>query len=157
MSGECYLTQEGYEKLIKELDYLKTTRRREIAQAIAQARAFGDLKENAEYAAAKDDQAHNEKRISDLESKLSQVRIIDNENMKSDEVLIGAAVLLKDMDTDEELKYTLVSEMEANYEEGKISIASPVGKALLNHKVGQVVDIQIPAGTLRYKILQISR
>lgn len=157
MSGEYYFTQEGYEKLIKELEHLKTTRRREIAKEIAKARSFGDLKENAEYAAAKDDQAHNEKRISDLEIKLSQARIIDNENMKSDEVLIGATVLLKDMDTDEELKYTLVSEMEANYEEGKISIASPVGKALLNHKVGQVVDINIPAGVLRYKVLQISR
>jgi len=152
-----YLTKEGYQKLSEELDFLKTTRRREISSEIGRARGFGDLSENAEYDAAKDAQAHNEKKISELEAKLAHAQIIDNDNMPTDEVLIGAKVSLKDLDTDEEIEYTLVSEMESNYDENKISITSPVGAGLLNHKLGEEVDIAIPAGKLRYKILKISR
>lgn len=155
--GDLYLTREGYEKLSKELEFLKTVRRRELAQEIAKARAFGDLSENAEYDAAKDAQALNEKKIGELEYKLSRARILDNENMANDEVLIGAKVSLQDLDTSEELEYTLVSEEEADYSQGKISVSSPVGKGLLNHKVNEELDITIPAGILRYKILKISR
>jgi len=152
-----YLTKEGYQKLSEELDYLKTTRRREISNEIGRARGFGDISENAEYDAAKDAQAHNEKKISELENKLAHAQIIDNDKMAKDEVLVGAKVALKDLDTDEEIEYILVSEMESNYDENKISITSPVGAGLLNHKLGEEVDITIPAGKLRYKILKISR
>ena len=155
--AEVYLTRSGFEKLRDELEKLKTTERRKIAKAIQEARLQGDISENAEYDAAKDAQAHNEKRISDLESNLAQVRLIENENIPSDKVFIGAHVKLKDMDTDEELKYFLVSQEESNYEENKISVSSPVGKGLLGHKEGDIVDIKVPAGSLRYKILKITR
>jgi transcription elongation factor GreA len=156
MSGDIYLTQEGYEKLVNELEYLKTTKRRMLAKAIGEARSYGDISENAEYDAAKDAQGHNEKEISELEDKLARVRILDK-NITNDEVLIGATVKLLDMDTQEELEYTLVSELEADYNQGKISVSSPVGSGLLGYKVNQIAEIKIPAGTLKYKIIQISR
>lgn len=156
-SADFYLTQEGYEKLIKELDFLQTVRRRQLSKEIEKARAFGDLSENAEYDAAKDAQASNEKKIAELNFKLSQARIIEHENISNDEVLIGAKVSLKDLDSGEELEYTLVSEVEADYAQGKISVSSPVGKGLLNHKVNEVAEIKIPAGILKYKIVKISR
>jgi transcription elongation factor GreA len=156
-SADFYLTQEGYQKLVQELEYLKTVRRREISREIEKARGFGDLSENAEYDAAKDAQAHNEKKVNELSFKLAHARIIDNEHMASDEVLIGAKVSLKDLDTGEELEYTLVSEMEADYSQGKISVSSPVGKGLLNHKENEEIEIKIPAGILRYKIVKITR
>ncbi len=156
MSGEIYMTQEGYEKLVNELEYLKTTKRRALAKAIGEARAYGDISENAEYDAAKDAQAHNEKDIAELEDKLARVRILDK-NISKDEVLIGARVKLLDLDTQEELEYLLVSELEANYEEGKISVTSPVGAGLLGHKKNEIAQIKIPAGVLKYKIVDISR
>ena len=156
MSGDIYLTQEGYEKLVNELEYLKTTKRRALATAIGEARAYGDISENAEYDAAKDAQGHNEKEITELEDKLARVRILDK-NIPKDEVLIGAKVKLLDMDTQEELEYTLVSELEADYNQGKISVSSPVGAGLLGHKVNQIAEIKIPAGTLKYKIIEITR
>ena len=156
MSGEIYLTQEGYEKLINELEYLKTVKRRQLSRAVGEARSHGDISENAEYDAAKDAQAANEKQIMELEDKLAQVRILDK-NIPSDEVLIGATVKLKDMDTDEELEYTLVSELEADYNQGKISVSSPVGQGLLGHKENDIAEIKIPAGILKYKIIKISR
>ncbi len=156
-AGDLYLTQDGYDKLIKELGYLKNVRRKELSREIEKARGYGDLSENAEYDAAKDAQAMNEKRVAELESKLSRARILDNEKITSDEVLIGAKVSLKDLDTAEELEYTLVSEEEADYSQGKISVSSPVGNGLLNHKVNEEVEIKIPAGILKYKIVKISR
>ena len=156
MPGEIYLTQEGYEKLISELDYLKTVKRRQLAKAVGEARAHGDISENAEYDAAKDAQGHNEKEIAELEEKLSRVRILDKD-IPQDQVLIGAKVKLIDMDTEEEMEYTLVSELEADYNQNKISINSPVGEGLLGHKQGQIVDINVPAGKLKYKIIKISR
>lgn len=155
--AEVYLTKAGYEKLTKELERLKTTERHRISKAIGEARLQGDISENAEYDAAKDAQAHCESRIADLESKLVSVRIIENENIPSDKVFIGAIVSLKDMGTKETLKYTLVSPEEANYDEGKISIFSPIGKALLGHKENDEVDIKVPAGALKYKIVKIER
>lgn len=155
--SEIYLTKKGYQKLAEELEHLKTTKRRELSKAIGLARAQGDISENAEYDAAKDAQGMNEKRISELENKLAGARILDDHEMSSDEVLIGAIVKLKDMDTEEELEYMLVSGEEADYNQNKISIASPVGSSLLNHKVNDVVEIKIPAGILKYKILAIRR
>ncbi len=155
--GDIYLSPEGYEKLRKELEHLKTTKRRQLSKAIGEARAHGDISENAEYDAAKEAQGLNEKKISELEDKVSRAKILDNESMSKDEVLIGATVKLKDMNSGEELKYMLVSEEEADYAQGKISVTSPVGSGLLNHKEKEVVDIKIPAGTLKYKILKITR
>lgn len=154
---DIYLTQGGYEKLIQELEYLRNVKRKKISEAIAQARAQGDISENAEYDAAKDAQALNEQRISELEDKLARARIIDNEDINSDEALLGAKVKLKDLDTEEEIEYLLVSELEADYDSGKISVTSPVGKGLLGHKKGEEVEIKIPAGVLRYKILEVTR
>jgi transcription elongation factor GreA len=152
-----YLTRSGYEKLMKELEYLRKDKRRQLSKAIGEARAHGDLGENAEYDAAKEAQGLNEKRIAELEYKLSHARILDDEIISKDEVLIGAIVTLRDLDSQEVLEYTLVSEVEADYEEGKISTTSPVGAALLNHKEKDVVEIKVPAGVLKYEIVKITR
>lgn len=154
---EVYLTRDGYDKLMQELDFLKKEKRKQLSRAVGEARAHGDIGENAEYDAAKEAQGLNEKRIAELEDKLACARIIENEDMSADEVLIGARVEIEDLDTGDPIRYTLVSEAEADYEESKISIASPVGSALLNHKEGDIVEINVPAGVLRYKILKISR
>lgn len=157
MSGESYLSREGFDKLVQELEYLKTTKRRDISKEIAKARAHGDLKENAEYDAARNEQAMNEKKIAELEYKLSLAKIIDESKIEKDKVLIGAKVKLLDLDTEEEVEYQFVSELESDYTQNKISITSPIGKGLLGHKKDEVVEIKIPAGVLKYKILEISR
>ena len=155
--GDVYLSREGYEKLREELELLKTVRRREISRAIGEARAHGDLSENAEYDAAKDAQAHNEKRVFELEQTLSHARILEDENITADQVLIGATVRLQDLDSGEEFDYTFVSEEEADFGQNKISITSPVGSGLLGHKENESVEIKVPAGILRYKVIKISR
>ena len=157
MAGETYLSRAGFEKLRKELENLKTVERRRISKAIGEARLQGDISENAEYDAAKDAQAHCEARIAELEGKLANVRIIEDQNIPSDKVYIGAAVHLKDLDSGEELKYVMVSPEEANYEESKLSIFSPIGKGLIGRKVGEAVSIKVPAGILKYKVLKIER
>jgi len=154
---DVYLTRAGYEKLIEELNFLKTEKRRQLSKAVGEARAHGDISENAEYDAAKDAQGLNEKRINDLETKLAMARIIENENIPNDEILIGATVTLKDIDSQEILEYILVSETEADYTQGKVSVNSPVGAALLSHKEKDIVEINVPAGVLKYEILKISR
>ena len=154
---DTYLTKDGHRKLLEKLEYLKTAKRRKLSKAVGEARAHGDISENAEYDAAKEAQALNEKKIAELEEKLSRARILDDEDISKDEVLIGATVRLKDLDSGEDLEYTLVAQVEANYEEGKISVNSPIGEGLLGHKEGEELQIKIPAGTLRYKILKISR
>lgn len=156
MNGEIYLTRQGYEKLVEELEYLKTVKRREISRAVGEARSHGDISENAEYDAAKDAQGHNEKQIVELEEKLSRVRILDGD-IPQDQVLIGAIVKLEDADSGEEMEYTLVSELEADYNQNKISVTSPVGAGLLGRKEGEIAEIKVPAGVLRYKIIKISR
>ena len=157
MGGGSHLTREGYEKLRKELEQLKTVKRREISKAIGLARAHGDISENAEYDAAKDAQGLNEKKIAELEHKLATAQMIDEDNMSKDEVLIGATVKLKDLKGDRDITYTIVSEEEADFSEGKISISSPVGSGLMNHKKGDMVEITVPAGVLKYRILSIDR
>lgn len=155
--SDIYLTRSGYEKLANELESLKMVKRKQLSKAIGEARSHGDISENAEYDAAKDAQGLNEKHIAELEGKLARARIINEEDMATDEVLIGARVKMRDMDTEESLEYTLVSEEEADYNEGKISISSPIGAALLNHKEKDIVEIKVPAGVLRYEILKIER
>jgi len=151
------LTREGRDKIVVELEKLKGEKRREIAKDLAEARAHGDLSENAEYDAAKEAQAFNEKRIAGLEGILARARILDEANIPKDEALLGATIKLKDQSSGEEFNYMLVAEEEADFEENKISISSPVGKAILGHKVGDVIKISVPAGTLVYKVVLISR
>ena len=157
MSDRVIMTREGYEKLKKELEYLKATKRREIADDIAKARAFGDLKENAEYDAAKNSQAMNERKIADIEEKLQHIQILDEAKISKDQVFIGASVLLKDLKNQDEFTYKIVPQDEANFDEGKISVTSPIAKGLLGLKVGDTAEIKIPAGVLKYKVLEISR
>ena len=155
--SEIYLTSQGAERLKKELEHLKTVRRRELSKAVEKARLHGDLRENADYDAAKEALALNEERIRVLENNLAQARIIDDTDVPKDKAFIGATVTLKELESNEEIQYTLVSELEADFSQGRISITSPVGKAILGHKVSDVVEIEAPVGILRYKILKITR
>jgi transcription elongation factor GreA len=157
MSEGTFLTKQGFEKLKEELKVLKTEKRREIASALEKARQMGDLSENAEWDSAKQAQSINEKRIADLEAKLATARIIDQESIATDKAYIGATLKLVDIESKEELAYKLVTEDEANFSEGKISISSPVGRALLGSKKGDIVNIKIPAGFLKYKVMDITR
>ncbi|HDP16457.1 MAG TPA: transcription elongation factor GreA [Candidatus Omnitrophica bacterium] len=157
MSKGTFLTKKGFEKLQKELAELKGRRRREIASSLEKARLLGDLSENAEYDSAKQAQAVNEKRIHELEIKLATARIIEGESISTDKAYIGATVKIRDLDSDEEIVYKLVAEDEADFGAGKISISSPVGNSLLGKKKGEIANIKIPAGELRYKIIDITR
>jgi transcription elongation factor GreA len=157
MSEGTFLTREGCDRLKEELKILKTVKRKEIANALDKARQLGDLSENAEYDSAKQSQAINEKRIRELEEKILTARILDNKSTSSDKAYIGAKLKLIDIDSKEDIDYMLVTEDVADYAEGKISISSPVGKALLGCKIGDIVNVKVPAGTLRYKITGISR
>ncbi|MBF0216542.1 MAG: transcription elongation factor GreA [Candidatus Omnitrophica bacterium] len=155
--GIISLSREGYDKLRDKLNYLKGKKRMEIAGDLDRARSLGDLSENAEYDAAKEAQAHNEKQISDLEDTISRARILDDSKMSKDEALIGATVKVKDIKSGDEYDYMLVSEEESDFDLDRISVTSPVGKALLGHKVGDRIEIKVPAGSLVYQIVNISR
>lgn len=157
MEDKVILSQEGYDKLKDELKYLLKTKRPEASEAMKAARAHGDLSENAEFDAAKNEQAIVEARIADLQEKLANARIIDESQMSTDQVFIGAKVTLFDCEFDEEIEYWIVGAEEADLAKNKISINSAVAKALLGKKVGDVVDAKIPAGTVQYKILKIER
>jgi len=154
---KIHLTREAYQKIKEEIDFLKTGKRKQLSKEIGEAREKGDISENAEYDAAKEAQGMNEKKIHELEQKLSRAEILDESRIPKDIVSIGSKVKLRDLDSGEEENYQLVSEMEANYAEGKISIASPIGKGLLGFKKDEIVEIKIPAGVLKYKIVAISR
>jgi transcription elongation factor GreA len=151
------ITREGHKKLKKDLERLKRVDRPKILKEIERARAHGDISENAEYEAAKHAQGLLEARISDLESKFARSRIVDEDEMDADTVLLGAVVRLKDINRNKELRYTIVSDVEADFKSGKISNSSPVGRGLLGAKVGQTVEIDVPAGKLKYEVLEISR
>jgi len=151
-----HLTRQGYEKLVHELEDLKN-KRKELSQAIEHARSLGDLRENAEYHAAKEAMAHNETRINELEDKLSRVDIIDDVEIDASKAYIGATISLLDLETEDEIEYTLVGPDEADPVQGLISTTSPVGKALLGHAVGDEIVISVPAGDLKYKITKIRR
>jgi transcription elongation factor GreA len=155
--SEVYLSREGYHKLQDELKELKDTERPIVRQSLQRAREFGDLSENAEYAAAKERLLFLERRINSLEETLSRVRLLENEAIPDDKVYIGATVDMIDLKSDRELQYTLVAPEEADFDVGKISTVSPIGKGLLGHAEGEEVEIQVPAGTLNYKIVKISR
>jgi len=150
-----YLTRERLLEIEKELNDLKTRGRKEMAERIAEARSYGDLSENAEYDAAKDAQGLLELKISKLEEMLSRARIIDKSKLPKDEVTILSTVTVKNLKTDKIFKYTLVSPEEANLSEGKISLTSPVGKAFMGRKKGEIVDAKVPAGVIKFEILEI--
>jgi transcription elongation factor GreA len=154
--SSVYLTQEGLEKLKSELNVLKSVGRVEAAKAIAEARAQGDLSENAEYDAAKDAQGHLEKKISELENTLANARIIDASKIDTSKVTILSKVELKNIKMKKNVTYLLVSEAEANIKEGKISVASPIGKAILGKKKGDKVQVMAPNGAIYLEIVKIS-
>ncbi|MEC7226551.1 MAG: transcription elongation factor GreA [Candidatus Latescibacterota bacterium] len=155
--SEVYLSRDGYAKLKEELKELKETERPTVRQALQRAREFGDLSENAEYAAAKERLMFLEQRISRLEDTLSRATLLENEAIPEDKVYIGATVELVDLKRDRELTYMLVAPEEADFEAGKISTTSPIGKGLLGHSEGEEVEIKVPAGVLNYRIVKISR
>ncbi|MEM6764673.1 MAG: transcription elongation factor GreA [Bacteroidota bacterium] len=157
MSETTYLTKEGYEKLRQELADLKGNGRTEIARQIQEAREKGDLSENAEYDAAKEAQGLLEVKISKLEGVIANSRIINEDEIDMSKAYILSTVKVKNLKNNAVMKYTLVAEQEANLKEGKISVKSPVGKALLGKEIGDVVDINIPAGVLEMEILDITR
>ena len=153
---EVILTQEGYDNLEKELNYLKTEKRAEIADRIKVALGFGDLSENSEYDEAKTAQAENEGKIVELENKLRHAKIIDEKEIDTDTVQIGNKVKVLDVEFDEEITYIIVGSTEVDLAENKISNESPLGTALLGAKKGQTVEVEAPAGKMKYKILEIS-
>ena len=154
---EVILTQEGYDNLEKELNYLRTEKRAEIADRIKVALGFGDLSENSEYDEAKNAQAENENKIAELENKIRHAKIIDESEIDTKTVQIGNTVKLYDLEFDEEVEYTIVGSTEVNLAENKISNESPIGKALLGAKKGAVVDVDAPAGKIQYKIISIKK
>ncbi|HYW36419.1 MAG TPA: transcription elongation factor GreA [Balneolaceae bacterium] len=150
-----YLSREGYEKLDEELRDLKTRGRKEIAQEIAEARAKGDLSENAEYDAAKEAQGMLEKRIAELENALANARILDEEDINTDKAYLLSTVTIYNHNVDKEVKYRLVSKDEADFKQNKISVESPIGQAILGSEVGETVEVDVPAGTLKLEIKNI--
>lgn len=156
-NGVVYLTRERLVELEQELHDLKLNGRAEMAQKIGEARGHGDLSENAEYDAAKEAQQHLELRIAKLEQTLSRARIIESKELPNDKVYILSKVKLKDLKTGEIVLYTLVSPEEADFERNKIAVTSPLGKGLMGKTEGATLKIAVPAGTLEYKILEITR
>jgi transcription elongation factor GreA len=152
---DIILTKEGYQALKREIEDLSTRRRREIAERIKLAREFGDIAENAEYDAAKNEQAMLEARIAKLEERLASARVIERREISKDVVSVGSKVRLRDVDARQTVEYRIVGSAEANPAELKLSNESPVGKAILGHKKGETVEVATPRGSLKYKILEI--
>lgn len=151
---EIILTESGLKKVEEELEELKSVRRREVAERIKQAIEFGDISENSEYEDAKNEQAFIEGRIITLEKMLRNVKVIED-TKGTNEVSIGSTVKLKDLEYGDEIVYTIVGSMEAEPDDNKISNESPVGKAILGHKKGEIVEVSVPAGSLKYEIIDI--
>ena len=151
------MSREGFQKLQDELEYLVTIRRKEVAEKLKEARSYGDLSENAEYDEAKNEQGMLEAQIADLEVVIANAIIVDDGSMSLDEVGIGSYVKLKDFDLDEIVEYQIVGSTEPDPDENRISDESPVGKACLKKKVGDVFEVEVPAGTLKFEVLNIRR
>ncbi len=154
---EVLLTKEGFEKLEQELEYLRTTKRTEIAERIKVALGFGDLSENSEYDEAKNAQADNENKIVELENKVRYAKIIDESEIDTKTVQVGNTVKMLDMEFNEEVMYTVVGSTEVDLAQNKISNESPIGMAIMGAKKNQVVEVQAPAGVIKYKILSITK
>ena len=154
---EIMLTEEGYKKLVDELQYLKGPRKMEVAERIKVAREFGDISENSEYDDAKNEQALLEARILEIENTLRHAKVVDDDDVSTRKVGVGTLVTLYDYEFEEEIKYGIVGASEVNIEENKISNESPVGKALIGRKKGEEVDVETPGGIAKYKIVDIKR
>ena len=152
---DVLLTPEGLEKLKGEIEYLKTAKRREVAERIKHAREFGDISENSEYDDAKNEQAMLEQKIAQLEERLTRARVIEAEDVPKGVVAVGTRVRLKDVDANETIEYVIVGSAEANPREQKLSNESPVGRAIIGRKKGETVEVAAPRGALKYKIMDV--
>lgn len=150
-----YMTKEGYDRKMEELAYLESVKRPEISRAIAEARDKGDLSENAEYDAAKEAQGLNEMKIAQLKDLVASARIIDESKISTDKVQMLNRVRIRNLDRGAEVEYTIVADSEADMKAKKIAISTPIARGLLDHKVGDVVEIMVPAGKVRFEILEI--
>jgi transcription elongation factor GreA len=157
MSKTYKLSQTKYDQLREELTWLKTTRVDEIAQLVKEARSFGDLSENSEYDEAKNEQAIIEARISKLEFQLTNVKIVDQDNLDTDTVSVGCKVEILDVDFEETMQYRIISSVESSQSDDTITEESPMGEALLGHRVGDEVEVKAPSGSFKVKILSIGR
>ncbi|HHS95331.1 MAG TPA: transcription elongation factor GreA [Phaeodactylibacter sp.] len=156
MAKYNYLTQEGYDKLVAELEELKSEGRQKVAKAIAEAREKGDLSENAEYDAAKDAQGMLELKINQLEKVLANARILDEDSLDTSKVTVLTSVTIKNIKLNKTITYKLVSETEANIKEKKISVNSPIGQALLGKKIGEIAAVETPRGIIEFEVMNIS-
>lgn len=157
MAKELTVTEAGYQKLKSELDFLKNVKRREAAEAVGVARSYGDLSENSEYDEAKNEQAKVEAQIAELEETLAHVKIINNEEINSNIANIGLTVKVLYIEDDEEVEYSLVGSREVNALENKISDQSPIGKALIGTKAGDMVTVELPSGPIKLKVLDVRK
>jgi len=157
MSKDIILTAEGYDKLLEELEHLTNTRRREVAARIKSAIEFGDISENSEYDDAKNEQAFIEGRISQINDVLAKASLIDKKKVTTKAVSIGSRVKLLDVEENEEFEYRLVGSVEADPENHKISNESPVGQAILGRKAGETIKVEVPSGTIEYRIIEIKK
>ncbi|HZK44288.1 MAG TPA: transcription elongation factor GreA [Syntrophomonadaceae bacterium] len=154
---EVLLTKEGLHKLESELEHLKSVKRQEVAERIKQAIAFGDITENSEYEDAKNEQAFIEGRISSLEKTLKNARLMEDSDIRTDVVSLGTKITLQEVKSGREMEVTMVASVESKIRDGKISDESPVGKAIIGKKVNDVVEVNAPAGIIKYKIVKVSR
>ena len=154
---EIMLTEEGYKKLVEELQYLKGPRKMEVAERIKIAREFGDLSENSEYEEAKNEQALLEAKIAEMEATIRKAKVVADHEISTDEAGVGTQVTVHDYEFDEEVTYSIVGATEVNVAENKISNESPIGSALLGAKKGQVVEAKVPAGVAKFKVLSIKK
>lgn len=152
---QVYLTATGMARLEDELDMLKSVKRREVADRIKQALDFGDISENSEYDQAKNEQAQLEERIAKIEYTLANAVLIDEKDIKMDEISVGSKVIVKDIEYDEDMEYSIVGSAEADPHEGKISNESPLGSSLIGKKLGDIVKVKVPDGHVEYEILSI--
>ena len=157
MAEKKQMSREGYEKLEKELDYLITVRRSEVAQKLKEARSFGDLSENAEYDEAKNEQGILEATIAEMENTLANAEVVDDDSISTNEVGVGSTIEIKRVDKDKTEKFKIVGTTEANPAEGKISDDSPIGKAAIKKKVGDVFTVEAPVGELQFEVISISK
>jgi transcription elongation factor GreA len=156
-ANHTFLTAEGYKKLVEELEHLRTTGREQIAGKIKEARSFGDLSENAEYDEAMNEQAIMEAKISRLEEELKNAQILDDEDVRTDVIGVGSLVKVYDKTYGEELEFQLIGKAQANPDENRVSDESPIGRALLGHVVGDLVEVETPGGLIYMEILSISK
>jgi len=153
---DTILTREGLRRLEEELEYLKTVKRKEVAERIKASKAFGDISENAEYEDAKNEQAFVEGRILQLDQLLRTARVVDNHGAPPDTIIVGSTVRIKDLGSGEEITYTIVGSAEADPDRDRISNESPVGRALLGRRAGDVVEVTVPAGKMTYRVLGVA-